>query len=206
MKVAVLDNQDVIRDGVVAAVQRHGDEFEIVGSYAAVGDVDLSSPGPDVLILDLWLGRDDQLVLEHIPALVAWAGVVVLHTAAEKPVPLRRALALGVRTVVLKNDSSETLIEAMRRSAEGDFVCTSLVADALINDQSLVPHLTEREVEVLGNLRDGLTQRQVGSRMTITEETVRTNLKKIHAKYVEAGREVTNTASLVWEADGDGYL
>lgn len=206
LTVAVLDNQEVVRDGVAAAVQRHADELRLVGSYGALQDVDLTAPGPDVLVLDLYLGRDDVLVLDHIPALVGWAGVVVLHTAEEKPVPLRRALALGVHGVILKNDGTEALISVMRSAAEGDFVCSSVVAEALVNDQSLAPRLTGREVEVLINLRDGLTQRQVGSRMQVAEETVRAHLKSIRGKYVDAERGVTNAASLVREAGRDGWI
>jgi DNA-binding NarL/FixJ family response regulator len=206
LTVAVLDNQEVVRDGVAAAVQRHADELRLVGSYGALQDVDLTAPGPDVLVLDLYLGRDDVLVLDHIPALVGWAGVVVLHTAEEKPVPLRRALALGVHGVILKNDGTEALISVMRTAAEGDFVCSSVVAEALVNDQSLAPRLTGREVEVLINLRDGLTQRQVGSRMQVAEETVRAHLKSIRGKYVDAERGVTNAASLVREAGRDGWI
>ena len=206
LTIAVLDNQEVVRDGVAAAVHRHGNELSLTGSYGALHDVDLSSAGPDVLVLDLYLGRDDVLVLDHIPALVAWAGVVVLHTAEEKPVPLRRALALGVHGVILKNDGTEALISVIRSAAEGDFVCSSVVAEALINDQSLSPRLTGREVEVLVNLRDGLTQRQVGSRMKVAEETVRAHLKSIRGKYVDAERGVTNAASLVREAGRDGWI
>jgi DNA-binding NarL/FixJ family response regulator len=206
LTVAVLDNQEVVRDGVAAAVHRHRDELELTGSYGAVHDVDLATAGPDVLVLDLYLGRDDVLVLDHIPALVGWAGVVVLHTAEEKPVPLRRALALGVHGVILKNDGTEALISVIRSAAEGDFVCSSVVAEALISDQSLAPRLTGREVEVLVNLRDGLTQRQVGSRMKVAEETVRAHLKSIRGKYVEAERGVTNSASLVREAGRDGWI
>lgn len=204
--VAVLDNQVIVRDGIGAAIARSGGRLEACGSFASLAEIDLSTPGPDVLVLDLLLGRDEDPVLDHIPALVAWAGVVVLHTSSEKPVLLRRAIALGVRGVVLKNDEPGDLVEILTRAAAGEFICTSLVADALINDLSLVPHLTEREIEVLGNLRDGLTQRQVGSRMRISEETVRTNLKKIQAKYAAIGRDVTNSASLVREADGDGFI
>lgn len=204
--VAVLDNQEVVRDGVATAVQRHGDEFALVGSYAAVPDVDLASPGPDVLVLDLHLGRDDLLVLDHIPALVEWAGVVVLHTAEEKPVPLRRALALGIHGVVLKNDGSQALISVIRSAVAGDFVCSSVVAEALIGDTTLVPRLTARQVEVLVNLRDGLTQRQVGSRINMSEETVRAHLKNIREKYVDVDRGVTNTSSLVREAGLDGWI
>ncbi|WP_159083676.1 helix-turn-helix transcriptional regulator [Nocardioides terrigena] len=206
MTVAVLDNQEVVRDGVAAAVHRHGEELQLVGSYGAVDEVDVDGPGPDVLVLDLYLGRDDVLVLDHIPALAAWAGAVVLHTAEEKPMPLRRALAHGVHGVILKNDGTEALVNVVRRAAMGDFVCSSVVAEALISDVSLTPRLTVREVEVLSNLRDGLTQRQVGSRLKVAEETVRAHLKSIRGKYIDAEREVTNTGSLVREAGLDGWI
>lgn len=204
--VAVLDNQEVVRDGVAAAVLRHSDELVMSGTYSAVGEVDPATPGPDALILDLYLGRDDEVVLEHIPFLVRWAGVVVLHTAEEKPVPLRRALALGVHGVVLKNDGTEALMSVVRRALAGEFVCSSVLAEALISDADIVPRLTTREVEVLSNLRDGLTQRQVGSRLKVAEETVRAHLKSVRAKYMEADRDVTNTGSLVREAGRDGWI
>lgn len=172
----------------------------MIASCASVDDVRLSEPGPDVLVLDLYLGRDDLLVLDHIPALVDWAGVVVLHTAEEKPVPRRRALARGVHGVILKNDGADALISVIRSAVGGDFACSSVVAEALTNDRTLTPRLTSREVEVLSNLRDGLTQRQVGSRLKVAEETLRAHLKSIREKYVEASRDVTNTSSLVREA------
>lgn len=204
--VAVLDNQEVVRDGVAAAVARHGDELVMVGSYASVEEVDLTSPGPDALVLDLYLGRDDELVLEHVPDLTGWAGVVVLHTAEEKPVPLRRALALGVHGIVLKNDGTEALLDVVRRALAGEFVCSSVLAEALVSDPDVMPRLTAREVEVLDNLRDGLTQRQVGSRLGVAEETVRAHLKSVRAKYVDLARDVTNTGSLIREAGRDGWI
>ncbi|RYB94047.1 response regulator transcription factor [Nocardioides oleivorans] len=204
--VDVLDNQQVVRDGVLAAIARHPDELACGAAYASIDEVDLAAPGPDVLVLDLYLGRDDESVLEHVPALTAWAGVVVLHTAEEKPVPLRRAVALGVHGIALKNDGTETLLDVVRRSLAGEFVCSSVLAEALISDQTTTPRLTAREVEVLSNLRDGLTQRQVGSRLHVAEETVRAHLKSVRAKYMEAEREVTNTGSLVREAGRDGWI
>ena len=81
-----------------------------------------------------------------------------------------------------------------------------MLAEALIKDTTLTPRLTAREVEVLSNLRDGLTQRQVGSRMSVAEETVRAHLKSIRIKYADADRDVTNAASLVREADRDGWI
>ena len=80
------------------------------------------------------------------------------------------------------------------------------LAEALIGDVELTPRLTAREVEVLSNLRDGLTQRQVGSRLKVAEETVRAHLKSIRSKYMDAERDVTNTGSLVREAGRDGWI
>ena len=57
--VAVIDNQEVVRDGVAAAVSRHADELVMAGSYGSIAEVDLAAPGPDALVLDLYLGRDD---------------------------------------------------------------------------------------------------------------------------------------------------
>lgn len=204
--VAVLDNQEIVRDGVAAAVARHPDHLVLAGTYASVDEVDGTAPGPDALVLDLYLGRDDEVVLEHIPFLRGWAGVVVLHTAEEKPVPLRRALALGVHGVVLKNDGTEALVSVVRQALQGEFVCSSVLAEALVSDADITPRLTAREVEVLVNLRDGLTQRQVGSRLKVAEETVRAHLKSIRAKYMVAERDVTNTGSLVREAGRDGWI
>jgi DNA-binding NarL/FixJ family response regulator len=204
--VAVLDNQEIVRDGVVRALLAHPDEFTPAQGYAAVDEIDLGTDGPDVLVLDLYLGRDDEVVFASIPALLSWARVVVLHTAEEKPVPLRRALALGVHGIALKNDGTEALIAVVRGAVAGEFVCSSVLAEALISDAEGVPRLTAREVEVLDNLRDGLTQRQVGSRMGVTEETVRAHLKSVRAKYVQAERPVTNTGSLVREATRDGWI
>ncbi|GAA1911998.1 helix-turn-helix transcriptional regulator [Nocardioides hwasunensis] len=203
--VAVLDNQQVVRDGVLAAIARHPDELAGGAAYATIEDA-LSAPGPDVLVLDLYLGRDDEVVLEHIPALVEWAGVVVLHTAEEKPVPLRRAVALGVHGVSLKNDGTAALIDVVREALAGEFVCSSVLAEALVSDATVTPRLTAREVEVLSNLRDGLTQRQVGSRLHVAEETVRAHLKSVRAKYMDAERDVTNAGSLVREAGRDGWI
>ena len=108
--------------------------------------------------------------------------------------------------VVLKNDGTEALISVVRRALAGEFVCSSLLAEALISDADIVPRLTTREVEVLSNLRDGLTQRQVGSRLKVAEETVRAHLKSVRAKYMQADRDVTNTGSLVREAGRDGWI
>jgi DNA-binding NarL/FixJ family response regulator len=206
LTVAVLDNQEVVRDGVAAAVARHADHLTLAGVYASIDEVDASSPGPDALVLDLYLGRDDEVVLEHIPFLRGWARVVVLHTAEEKPVPLRRALALGVHGVVLKNDGTEALISVVLRALAGEFVCSSVLAEALVSDADITPRLTAREVEVLSNLRDGLTQRQVGSRLNVAEETVRAHLKSVRSKYMAAERDITNTGSLVREAGLDGWI
>ena len=203
--VAVVDNHDVVRDGLLA-VLGGAEEFRPVGGFAEIAPVLQLAQAPQVVILDLYLGRDDRTSVPGIPGLIAHGCLVVLHTAEERPVPLRDAVAAGVSGLSLKNDGTAALLDVIMQVVSGEFVCSSALAGALIHDGGRAARLTDREVEVLRSLDDGLTQQQAGRRLGISEETVKTHLRSVRAKYGELRREVTNTASLVREAGRDGWL
>lgn len=202
--VAIVDNHE----GFLSSVAQHLDQcgLNVAGAFDEVAPVLVLRPPPDVVVLDLYLGRDDRLSIPSIAALLELGSHVVLHTAAERPVQLRAAVAAGATGLALKNDGLDALAAVVTQAADGEFVCSSLLADALLTDPTLTPHLTTREIEVLQNIDDGLTQAQVARRLGISEHTVRTHLRTIAVKYVELGREVPNTLRLIREADRDGWL
>ena len=111
----------------------------------------------------------------------------------------------GAAGLALKNDGATALVAALRGVAAGEFSCSSELAAALIDDEGRAANLAPREVEVLESLADGLTRDQVGSRLGVTEGTVKTYLGRIREKYLALGRDVTNSTSLVLEAQRDGY-
>lgn len=204
-RVAIVDNHEIVRDGV-AHLLRAQAAFTVVGSFPEVEPILAMQAAPDVVVLDLYLGRDDRTSIANIADVVARGSKVVIHTAEERPVQLRAAVAQGASGVSLKSDGGGPLLDVIARVFSGEFVCSSLLASALIEDHTLAAKLTERELEVLQNIGDGLTHFQVARRLGITEHTVRTHLRAIDAKYVELGREVPNTVRLVREASRDGWL
>lgn len=203
---ASVDNHASIADSMAALARRHPDELAFRGGVTDLADLDLGSPAPDVVVLDLYLGRDDRVSTAAVPGLVAWGAAVLIYTSAEFPVPVRQAVAAGAAGLSLKNDGPERLREAILEVADGGFACSSTVADALLTDPSLAAALTPREAEIVRGIDDGLTRRQVAGRLAIAESTVDDHLKSVRARYVALGRPVTNAQSILREARRDGWI
>ena len=199
--VTVIDQDEVVRLGVVAALHS-ADGFRAHGVHAEVDDV----PAARGLIL---LGARAMAAHETSPAvrrLVAGGATVVLHTADERPVPLRAAIAEGASGVALRRDGVVGLLGTMRTALGGRLGFSSPYAEQLCSDRDLAARLSAREADVLECLSDGLTHRQAARRLGIDEETVKTHLKSVRAKYIALGRSVTNVGTLKREARKDGWL
>lgn len=201
-----VDNHASIVDSMAALAQRHPEELSFLGGVTDLAELDLAGPAPDVVVLDLYLGRDDTVSTGAVPGLVAWGAAVLIHTSAEFPVPVRQAVAAGAAGLSLKNDGPERLKDAVLEVADGGFACSSTVATALLTDPTLAASLTGREAEIVRGIDDGLTRRQVASRLGIAESTVTDHLKSVRARYVALGRPITNAQSILREARRDGWI
>jgi DNA-binding NarL/FixJ family response regulator len=71
---------------------------------------------------------------------------------------------------------------------------------------SLRPQLTEREVQVLNLLYQGLVTKQVARKLDLRESTVKEHLKRIRGKYTALGRPVSTRVELIQRAVEDGYV
>lgn len=205
--VAVIDNHESMREGVEAMLRSHPDEFVVTGSYVDVESLSASpDPNPHAVVLDLRLGRDDTLSTEWVGPLVAGGSIVLMHTSEERPAHLRAAVSAGAAGVSLKNDGIGALYLALKEVCSGGFACSSVLADALVNDSRILASLTPREIEVLEGLYDGLTREQVARRLGIGSGTIKSHLESVREKYLQLDRPVTNAASLVREATRDGWI
>jgi DNA-binding NarL/FixJ family response regulator len=126
-----------------------------------------------------------RIGLERIDALVRNPAVheVAVYTwhVAEQQVEL--ALALGARGVIAKSSSSDELADALLRVSRGEVVVSRefrrVRGDTWPGKQL---GLTEREGEVIACLANGLSNRDIGDAINISENTVKTHLKSIFQK------------------------
>ncbi|WP_121255810.1 LuxR C-terminal-related transcriptional regulator [Nocardioides ferulae] len=202
--VAIVDNSPASRlyvEHELAASR----QVRLVGQYASIEELDLDAPAPQVLLLDLMLGRDDTSSTPHVRRLTQWGAKVVLYTNVGAAVPLRAAVAQGASGVHLKLDL-EPLEPTLVRAARGEFVCSSRLAQSLCEDPRLAAELSERQLEVLTRIADGRKQPSIAAELHITRDTVQSHLDDIRMKYLRIGRTPAPGAiALVNEARRDGY-
>jgi DNA-binding NarL/FixJ family response regulator len=203
IRIAVVDNHEVVRDGIVSRLAA-ADDLEIVAVAPTVESLEPGMWGPGVVVvLDLWL--DDGDSVPAIPALVGAGHHVLMFTTEERPVPLRRAVAAGACGLILKSDPVATVEEGVRAAAQGAFFCSGPLAHALLTGPGIA-QLSERQVDILRGLADGLDYRGVAAALGCSEGTVRTHLGRIRERFVAIGLEPTNSLDLVRLATAQGDL
>lgn len=139
---------------------------------------------PDVLLLDLGLpGLDGLAVIRALQASEAPPRCLVV-TARMDAGSVRAALALGALGYVPKNESSSELLLALRRVAQGRSYISQDIAQLFVEGQAAdaAVKLTASETTVLQLVGEGLTSKEIGSKLGIREGTVRKHRENLRGK------------------------
>ncbi len=210
-----VDDHPIVVDGLAALMKDVAPELEWAGTardyeslrVLLVGDESRAGIVPDVVIYDLNLG-DGSDPFPRISELVQHGHNVMVLTSEARPIPLRSSLAAGARGLALKSDEVSAIVDVIRAVSRGEEAVSPEIAFALVTDHSLVPHLSDRELQVLQLLADGLPRKSIGQRLDppVKLATVATYLNRIFVKYQEVGRQVLTSQDAVREAVRDGYL
>lgn len=130
-------------------------------------------------------------------------GLVILATGTDfTHGAISQSLFFGADGFIHKNSSPERFVEATRRAASGELVLEGLprgalggIVDEMDQQRQNVPSLTEREVEVISAAADGLTAREIGRRLGVSERTVTTHLHHVYRKLGASGRVAAISAA-----------
>ncbi len=139
---------------------------------------------PRVALVDIRMPRLSGIeVANRVPA-VSPETSVVFYTAFGDRALLSEALDAGARGFVLKEAPLTDLVRAVERVAAGETYVDPVLAGILVSAQmtAKLPTLTQREREVLRLLADGLANEEIGKRLFISPETVRTHVRKAMTK------------------------
>ncbi|GAA2804877.1 response regulator transcription factor [Kitasatospora aburaviensis] len=192
MKVFLLDDHEVVRRGVHDLLDAEPD-LQVIGEAATVEQALARVPAlrPDVAILDMRLPDGDGVTVcrelrSRMPELIC-----LILTSFDDEEALLDAIMAGAAGYVLKQISGTDLVSAVRTVASGQSMldpgaATRLMArlrgDAVAEQSSYLPQLTEREREVLALVGEGLTNRQIGQRLYLAEKTVKNHISRLLAK------------------------
>lgn len=195
IRVLVVDDHPVVRDGVVTQLARHAD-ICVVG-HAGDAEEAVRETGelrPDVVLLDLRL--PDGLAVDVVPRLKAASATsrILLFTAFPEHAAVGPSLAAGACGLIVKDASSIALRDALREVARtGSYRAREVGASAA--------PVTAREYDVLRLVASGHTNVEIGAQLGLSLNTVKSYLQNVMQKLV-----ARNRAQLITNARARGLL
>ena len=182
IRILVVDDHPLFVEGIATVIAEQPD-IEIVGRAATARQAieEFRRVLPDVTLMDLRLPDMSGIsAVTAIRAEFSEAKVIIL-TTFEGDVEIQRALAAGVYAYLLKSAPFEDLVEAIRKVHSGRKYVSTQVAETLAEHFSS-DALSEREIEVLKRMAEGDRNRDIGERLSISEETVKVHIRHIMNK------------------------
>lgn len=183
--VLLVDDHLVVRSGLKALLATKPD-IEVVAEAASGEEALLlvEQHSPAVVMMDLAMGAgiDGIEAIKQLRRRNARQAIIVF-TTYDSDADIVRAVDAGAMGYLLKDASPEEIFAAVRGAIQGKSVMSAPVASRLfqqLRDPDTV--LTPREAELLSLLTEGLSNRELGQRLFISEATVKTHLAHIYAK------------------------
>ena len=185
VRVLLVDDHLVVRQGLRAFLQLQPD-IEVVGEAAGgAAAVEAAAAGrPDVVLMDLVMPEGDGVeAIRELAAAVPGARVLVLSSFADDE-RVFAAMQAGAAGYLLKDVEPDALAGAIRDVHRGRPALHPDVAARLMRRvaEPAPEHLTPREREVLRLVVEGYANKQIASRLRITEKTVKTHVSSILQK------------------------
>jgi len=189
ISVLVVDDHPLFRQGVVHTLGSVPD-LTVVGE-ATSGEEALKLARellPDVVLLDISMPGWNGLVTAERISTACPASAIVMLTVSEDKDKLLAAFKSGARAYVLKGVSPQELASVIRSSARGDvYVSPSLAVEMLVSltrghAPDSLQELTSREREILRLIGKGLTNREIGAQIFLSEKTIKHHVTNILQK------------------------
>jgi NarL family two-component system response regulator LiaR len=205
ISILIVDDHEVVRNGIRAYLETLP-KFNVVGE-AASGEEAIKMAGeliPDVVLMDLVMpGMDGIETTREVKKISPRTQIVVL-TSYHEDEQIFPALKAGAISYVLKDMKMDKLAEAIQSAIHGEVTLHPLVATRVLRnlrgesqDESFYAELTNRELEVLKFIANGLSNSQIAEQLVISANTVKGHVSNILSKLHLADR--TQVAVYAWQ-------
>lgn len=189
-RVLVVDDQTLFRTGLTSLLDQD-ERVEVVGQ--AVDGVDAVKQAiklkPDVVLMDIKMPNLDGIeatrqIVEQVPGVK-----VLMLTTFETDSQVIQALKAGASGYVLKDSSAAAIVSSIAAVLTGERVMASAVANRVLEmltgtatPKEFYDGLTNREIEILKLLANGMANKQIAFRLKISEKTVRNHVSNMYEK------------------------
>jgi two-component system, NarL family, response regulator len=182
IRVMLCEDHVIVREGLVSLLEAHED-FRVIGQ-AGDGEAALAlfrRDPPDVTLMDLRMPKlDGAEVIKVLRREYPGSRFLVLTTYDTED-DVTRALQAGASGYLLKGTNRATLRDAIRLVHAGRRFIPPEIADRVLPGAA-TEELTDREVEVLRRIAEGLSNREIGLQLGIGESTVKTHVNHLLGK------------------------
>lgn len=196
IRVAIIDDHMVVRAGLKYLLEAVPD-LEFAGEHAGGEGAAqfVSETRPDVTLLDVRMpDKNGVEVLRELLMLWPKAKVVML-TTSDAEEDIFRSIELGAMGYVMKESPIEIITAAIRSAVAGEVFMTEDV-QRIYETRKDVQGLSPREAEVLGAAAKGLSNREIGVRLGISENSIKMHLKRAFFKLGASDRAEAVTLAM----------
>lgn len=196
IKLLIVDDHPVVRAGLSSMLAMHR-EIQVIDAVASCAQalLQIEHQKPDVILLDLRMPEMDGVAFLQLPLTTRSTARVIVLTSYERDEEIYRAVQAGAQGYLTKDASEAEMVSAILRVHEGRRVIPPHIASRLA-DRLMRSTLTARESEILNELAGGLTNRQIGKRLNISENTVRNHVKSLLGKLEVSDRTEAATIAM----------
>ncbi|MEQ8240046.1 MAG: response regulator transcription factor [Cyclobacteriaceae bacterium] len=193
ISIAIIDDHQLFRDGLLSLLSAYDDDYDLIGSFnsgASFFEFLEKKESPDVLLLDLTMPEMDGFsVIEKIKKKKLKLKIIVLSMHDDGSYILKAARK-GADGYLPKNVDAAELREAIFKVYDGEkhfsAEISSRMFDVLSIEGNMSSKLTPKEKEVLLHIAKGLTTKEIASKLFVSSRTIETHrlnmMKKLNVK------------------------
>ena len=189
IRLLLIDDHILFRDGLSRLLALEPD-LEVVACCGTIAEAleAVGSKPVDIVLLDYDLGDDHGSHFISAARQAGYQGKVLMVTAGMSAKESSTALHLGASGIFLKHNSPGTLAKAVRLIMSGEIwvdpKVIQLMADRVDqrDEERINPLLTEREQQVLRGIFEGLTNKEIGAQLGVTDGAIKATLQQLFQK------------------------
>jgi len=201
ISVLIVDDHTLIRETWSFLLARN-ENFEVI---AEAGDgqkaIDIArDKRPNIVLLDINMSPLNGFDVLKMIRKQSPGSKVIAVSMHSQPAYAKKMLRLGARGYVTKNSPRQEMLDAMMEVQKGNiYICQevkNILSDQMLGEEDDnsggLNQLSEREIEVINLIRDGLSSKEIADKLTISIKTV-----EVHRHNILKKLKVKNTASLI---------